>query len=83
MQVKSVKSVRNEVLKAYEAAKTADDDWQAELDQLKVERYSKAARGTVGSNLRKLYNSKIAADARLAELTAILQRYQDPRQVIN
>jgi hypothetical protein len=83
MMIKSVKSVRDEVLKAYEAAKVADDNWQAELDRLKVDRYSQAARGLVGSKLRELYDAKIAADAKRAKLTDIMQRYQDPRQVIN
>lgn len=80
MIVKSVKSVRHEVFLAYEAAKTADANWQAELDRLKVERYSQAARGCEGSELRRLYESKIAADRQYLELVEILRRYQDPNQ---
>lgn len=83
MVIKSVKSVRDEVLKAYEAARTAENAWQAELDRLRIDRYSKAARGAVGSEMRALYDAKVAADATLAELTDALRRYQDLRQVIN
>jgi hypothetical protein len=82
MKINSVKSVRDEVLKAYEAAKVVDNNWQAELDRLKIGRYDKAARGDDGSRLRELYEGKIAADAKLAELTDTMRRYQDPKQVI-
>jgi len=83
MQINSVKSIRNEVLKAYEVAKVADGNWQAELDRLKIDRYSLAARGERGSELRKLRDAKVEADRSLAELTETMRRYQDPKQVIN
>jgi hypothetical protein len=82
MKINSVKSVRDEVLKAYYTAKAADDNWQEELDACGIYRYSKAARGVAGSNLRELYEAKVAADVRQAELTEIMWRYQDPKQVI-
>lgn len=82
MIINSVKSIRHEVLKAYEAAKVADGEWQAEMDRLKVDRYSKAARGVVGSKLRESYDAKVAADAKLVELTDTMRQYQDPKQVI-
>jgi hypothetical protein len=80
MIITSVKSVRNEVFLAYEAAKTADNNWQAELDRLKVNRYSKAARGAKGSELRKLHERKIAADKEHLALVETLRQYQDPNQ---
>lgn len=46
----------------YYAAIDADNAWQAELNRLKIDRYSKAARGDEGSELRRLYEVKIAAD---------------------
>jgi hypothetical protein len=82
MTITSIKSIRDEVPKAYEAAKVADDNWQVELDRLKIDRYSRAARGAAGSELRALYDAKIIADAKQAELTDIMRRYQDPGQVI-
>lgn len=47
----------------YYAAIDADNTWQKELDRLKVERYSTAAHGDDGSELRRLYEAKVAADA--------------------
>lgn len=76
----SVKSVRNEVFLAYEAAKTADADWQAELDRLQTDRYSRAARGSKGSELRGLYERKIATDKEHLALVETLRQYQDPNQ---
>lgn len=76
------KSIREEVLQAYKTAKAADNEWQAELDRLGVDRYSKASHDAASSALRELYDKKVAADARLAELTDTMQRYQDVRQVL-
>lgn len=47
---------------AYYTAIKADDEWQVELDRLKIERYSLAAKGIEGSELRRLYERKLAAD---------------------
>lgn len=65
---------------AYYAAIEADNAWQAELDRLKIERYSKAAHGDEGSELRRLYEAKNAANDKRHELTELVRRYQDPRQ---
>lgn len=76
-----VTSLRQDALDAYEAAKLADNAWQAELDARKIDRYSLAARGERGSQLRRLRDAKCEADRRLRELTETLRRYQDPLQV--
>lgn len=46
----------------YYAAIDADNAWQAELDRLRIDRYSLAARGDKGSELRRLYDAKMAAN---------------------
>ena len=77
-----VRSVKHETFEAYYAAIAADDAWQEELDSRGIERYSKEAKGaTVDSDLRRLYEAKIAADDKYRELVETMRRYQDPRQV--
>jgi len=75
-----VTSVKFETLTAYQAAKDADDAWQAALDAAKIYRYSKAARGEPGSELQRLRDAKVAADEKYHELCELLRRYQDPVQ---
>lgn len=70
-----------ELYAAQDAAKEADNNWQAELDRQGIERYSKQARGTQGSVLRNLYDRKVATADRQADLTSIIRRYQDPNQI--
>lgn len=76
-----VGSIRWNVVTAQEAAKDADDEWQMELDTQKIDRYSKAAHGANGSPLRRLYNTKVAADQKYHDLVETMRRYQDPEQV--
>lgn len=61
---------------AYRAAVDADNAFQAELDRLGVERYSNASKGALGSDLRRLYNAKLAADdAYHAAIAEMRRRY--------
>lgn len=76
-----VTSLKQDTFDAYYAARAADDAWQAELDRLRIDRYTLAARGERGSELRCLRDAKIAADAKYHELVETMRRYQDPRQV--
>lgn len=76
-----VTSIKEELFAAQDAAKVADDVWQAELDRLGVERYSLASKGEIGSDLRALYETKIIRDARVRELTDTMRRYQNVEQV--
>ena len=73
-------SLRQDTLDAYEAAKVADNAWQAELDRLKIDRYTLAARGERDSELRRLRDAKVEADRKYHELCELLRRYQDPVQ---
>mgnify|MGYP001562925227 CR=1 FL=1 len=41
-------------------AELADQQWQAELDRLRINRWSDAATGT--PELRRLYDAKVVAD---------------------
>jgi len=55
---------------AYRAAMDADDAWSAELRRRFGKnagdvRYTAKGKGPTGSNLRRLHDAKIAADARL------------------
>ena len=75
-----VTSIRQNTLDAYEAAKVADAAWQAELDTQRVDRYTLAARGEQGSELRRLRDAKVEADTKYHELCELLRRYQDPTQ---
>lgn len=77
----TVTSLKQDTFDAYEAAKTADNAWQVALDAAKVDRYSKASHGDEGSELRRLYDARLAADANYHELVETMRRYQDPRQV--
>jgi hypothetical protein len=71
-----VTSLKQETFEAYYAAIAADDAWQEELDSRGIERYSKEARGaTPDSDLRKLYEAKIAADNKYHELVETMRRY--------
>jgi hypothetical protein len=77
-----VTSLKWDTFEAYYAAIAADDAWQEELDSRGIERYSKGAKGaTADSDLRRLYEAKIAADNKYHELVEIMRRYQDPQQV--
>lgn len=40
----------------------ADKAWQAELDRLKIDRWSPQSHGAEGSDLRRLFAAKVAAD---------------------
>lgn len=44
-------------------AQAADDAWSLAMEAAGVERYTAAARGEPGSDLRALYDAKVAADA--------------------
>lgn len=46
----------------YWNAVDADNAWQRELNRLRIDRYSKEARGDEGSELRRLYEAKLTAD---------------------
>jgi hypothetical protein len=74
-------SLRQDTLQAYDDAVKADQAWQSALDAAKIDRYSLAARGESGSELRQLRDAKTEADRKLNELTELLRRYQDPHQV--
>ena len=76
-----VTSLISDAHEAYYAAIEADNAWQAELDRLKIDRYTLAARGEKGSELRRLRDAKCEADRKRHELTELVRRYQDPRQV--
>lgn len=54
---------------AYYAAIDADNAWQAELNRLGIDRWSKAAHGEDGSELRRLYVAKITTDAKRVDET--------------
>ena len=75
-----VTSIRQDTLDAYEAAKVADAAWQTALDVAGIERYTLAARGGQGSELRQLSDAKVEADRKYHELCELLRRYQDLRQ---
>ncbi len=47
---------------AIQAALKADDVWQRELNYLAINRYSAAAEGVEGSNLRRYWEEKLQAD---------------------
>lgn len=79
--ITKVSSLRQDTLDAYEAAKLADNAWQVELDAQKIDRYSLAARGEQGSELRRLRDAKVEADRKYHELCEQLRHYQDPRQI--
>ena len=76
-----VTSLKTELFAAQDAANVADEQWQAALDSMSIDRYSKAARGASGSLLRALYDAKVAADDKCHELTATMRRYQDVTQI--
>lgn len=76
-----VTSLKWDLFAAQDAAKAADDAWQSELDRLGIERYSKDAKGSPGSTLRALRETKIACDNRVRELTDAMRRFQDVRQI--
>lgn len=76
-----VTSLIDDAHKAYYAAIDADNAWQAELDRLKIDRYTLVARGEQGSELRRLRDAKCEADRKHHELVELVRRYQDPRQV--
>lgn len=77
-----VSSLKHDTFEAYYAAIAADDAWQEELDSRGIERYSKEAKGaSKDSDLRKLYEDKLAADSKYHELLETMRRYQDPLQV--
>lgn len=76
-----VTSLISDAHEAYYAAIEADNAWQAELDRLKIDRYTLAARGEKGSELRRLRDAKCESDRKRYELTELVRRYQDPRQV--
>lgn len=40
----------------------ADNAWQTELDRLKIDRWSPQSHGEAGSELRRLFDAKVAAD---------------------
>lgn len=46
----------------YYAAVEADNAWQAELDAAKIDRWSPQSHGAEGSELRRLFDAKVAAD---------------------
>lgn len=75
-----VSSMRHDTFEAYYVAIAADDAWQEELDARGIERYSKQAKGATDSDLRKLYEGKLAADSKYHELLETMRRYQDPCQ---
>lgn len=81
MIITKVTSLTNDTHDAYHAALGADNAWQAALDAAKIERYSKGSHGDKGSELRRLYEAKLTADAKYHELIDLVRRYQDPRQV--
>lgn len=76
-----VTSLTWDAREAYYAAIEADNAWQAELNARGIDRYTLAARGEQGSELRRLRDAKCEADRKLHELTELVRRYQDPRQV--
>lgn len=76
-----VESIKEELFAAQDAAKEADDAWQAELDRRGINRYTLAARGETGSTLRECYEAKIASDQKVRELTDTMRRYQDVEQI--
>lgn len=76
-----VTSLKEDTFEAYYAAIAADDAWQEELDSRGIERYSKQAKGAADSDLRKLYEAKLATDNTYHELLETMRKFQDPRQV--
>lgn len=76
-----VRSLKEELYAAQDAAKLADELWQSALDALGISRYSQAAKGAPGSELRALRDAKVASDDKVRELTDIIRRYQDVRQI--
>lgn len=74
-------SLKNDLYDAQDAAKLADSEWQAALDELGIDRYSRAAKGVAGSALRALYDAKIASDNKVHELTETMSRFQDVDQI--
>ena len=76
-----VESLKDQLYTAQDAAKAADDAWQAELDRLGIARYSKEAKGLAGSALRSLYDAKLAADAECRVLTDTMRQFQDVNQI--
>jgi len=55
---------------AINAAGAADAAWQSALTAQRINRYSSQARGEAGSQLRALYDAKVAADRAMAEAFA-------------
>jgi hypothetical protein len=76
-----VTSLVSNAQEAYRAAIAADSAWQTALDTANVDRYSLAARGEQGSELRRLRDAKCEADRKLRKLTELVRFYQDPHQV--
>jgi hypothetical protein len=69
----SFASRRRDAIEAQHRAERADDAWQELLDDLHIDRYSKEAKGTPGSMLRRAYDNKVKAD-QLAHLAQDLLR---------
>ena len=77
----TVRSLKEDLYAAQDAAKLAADQWQTALDAQRIDRYSAAAKGKAGSELRRLRDAKIAADDKVRELTDVMRRFQDVNQI--